>query len=46
MAEFAAKNLGAKTAVMYIDSSSDYSKSLGKVFKEKFEAAGAKVEVK
>ena len=43
MAEFAAKNLGAKTAVMYIDSSSDYSKSLGKVFKEKFEAAGGQV---
>ena len=28
---------------MYIDSSSDYSKSLGKVFKETFEAAGGKV---
>jgi branched-chain amino acid transport system substrate-binding protein len=33
----------AKTAVIYIDSSSDYSKSLGQVFKEKFEAAGGKV---
>ena len=43
MAEFAAKQLNAKTAVMYLDSSSDYSKSLGKVFKEKFEAAGGKV---
>src|SRR5574344_713138 len=43
MAEFAAKQLKAKTAVMYLDSSSDYSKSLGKVFKEKFEAAGGKV---
>lgn len=43
MAEFAAKQLKAKTAVMYLDSSSDYSKSLGKVFKEKFEANGGKV---
>ncbi|MCI6159619.1 MAG: ABC transporter substrate-binding protein [Selenomonadaceae bacterium] len=43
MAEFATKNLKAKTAVLYLDSSSDYSKSLGKVFKEKFEAAGGKV---
>lgn len=43
MAEFAVKELKAKTAVIYTDSSSDYSKSLGKVFKEKFEAAGGKV---
>jgi branched-chain amino acid transport system substrate-binding protein len=43
MAQFAAKDLKAKTAVLYLDSSSDYSKSLGKVFKEKFEAAGGKV---
>lgn len=43
MAEFAAKDLNAKTAVLYLDSSSDYSKSLGKIFKEKFEAAGGKV---
>lgn len=43
MAEFAAKDLTAKTAVLYLDSSSDYSKSLGKIFKEKFEAAGGKV---
>jgi branched-chain amino acid transport system substrate-binding protein len=43
MAQFAAKDLQAKTAVLYIDSTSDYSKSLGKVFKEKFEAAGGKV---
>ena len=34
MAQFASKELKAKTAVMYIDSSSDYSKSLGKVFQE------------
>ena len=43
MANFAVKELKAKTAVLYLDSSSDYSKSLGKVFKEKFEAAGGKV---
>jgi len=43
MATFATKTLKAKTAAIYIDSSSDYSKSLGKVFKEKFEAAGGKV---
>lgn len=43
MAKFAADNLKAKTAVIYVDSSSDYSKSLGAVFKEKFEAAGGKV---
>ena len=43
MAEFAAKDLNAKTAVLYLDSSSDYSKSLGKVFKDKFEADGGKV---
>ena len=43
MATFASKTLKAKTAVIYIDSSSDYSTSLGQVFKEKFEAAGGKV---
>ena len=43
MAEFAAKDLNAKTAVLYLDSSSDYSKSLGKVFKETFESLGGKV---
>ena len=43
MAQFAAKDLMAKTAVLYLDSSSDYSKSLGKIFKEKFEADGGKV---
>ena len=43
MAEFASKDLMAKTAVLYLDSSSDYSKSLGKIFKEKFEAAGGQV---
>ena len=43
MAQFAAKDLNAKTAVLYLDSSSDYSKSLGKIFKERFEADGGKV---
>ena len=43
MAQFARKDLNANTAVLYIDSSSDYSKSLGKIFKEKFEADGGKV---
>ena len=43
MATFAAKELKAKTAVVYVDNSSDYSKNLAKVFKEKFEAAGGKV---
>ena len=43
MAKFAIDNLKAKTAVIYIDNSSDYSKSLGQVFKEKFEAAGGTV---
>ncbi len=43
MAKFASENLKAKTAVIYYDNSSDYSKSLAKVFQEKFEAAGGKV---
>lgn len=43
MATFATKTLHAKTAAIFIDSSTDYSKSLGQVFKEKFEAAGGKI---
>lgn len=43
MAKFATENLKARTAVIYVDNSSDYSKSLGKVFKEEFEKAGGKV---
>ena len=43
MAQFAKDNLSAQTAVLYLDSSSDYSKSLGKVFREKFEADGGQV---
>ena len=34
MAQFASKDLNAKTAVLYLDSSSDYSKSLGKIVKQ------------
>ena len=45
MAQFASQELKSKTAAMFIDSSSDYSKSLGKVFKETFEAAGGKVVI-
>lgn len=43
MANFAAKTLNAKTAVIYLDSSTDYSKSLAAVFKQKFESLGGKV---
>lgn len=43
MAQFASKELQATRAVIYTDSSSDYSKSLGKIFKEKFEADGGVV---
>lgn len=43
MAQFARKDLEANKAVLYIDSSSDYSKSLGKIFKERFEADGGVV---
>ncbi len=43
MAQFARKDLNATKAVLYLDSSSDYSKSLGKIFKEKFEADGGTV---
>ena len=43
MAQFARKDLTANKAVLYLDSSSDYSKTLGKIFKEKFEADGGVV---
>lgn len=42
-AEFAAKTLKAKTAAIYIDSSSDYSKGLAEVFKKTFTDAGGKI---
>lgn len=43
MADFSAKNLHAKNAVVYIDNSSDYSKGLAKSFKTTFEGNGGKV---
>lgn len=43
MSSFAVKTLNAKTAAIYVDSSSDYSKSLAEVFTKQFEAAGGKV---
>lgn len=43
MAGFAAKTLQAKTAAIYVDSSSDYSKSLAEVFTKVFEENGGKV---
>lgn len=46
MANFASKSLQAKTAVIYIDSSSDYSKGLAQSFQETFEKNGGKVIAK
>lgn len=43
MANFATKTLNAKTAAIYVDASSDYSKSLAEVFTKIFEAQGGKV---
>ncbi len=43
MAKFAGTKLKVKTAAMYVDSSSDYSKGLAKAFKQNFEAAGGKI---
>lgn len=45
MAGFAAKTLQSKRAAVYVDSSSDYSKSLAEVFKKEFEKAGGQVVV-
>ncbi|WP_462410155.1 ABC transporter substrate-binding protein [Neobacillus sp. Marseille-QA0830] len=42
-AQFAAKDLKVKTAAIFIDSSSDYSKGLADSFKEKFAKEGGKV---
>lgn len=46
MAAFAAKDLKAKTAAIYYDASSDYSKSLTQVFEEFFAKDGGKVLAK
>ena len=43
MAEFAADNLGAKTAAIYKDASSDYAKGLAEYFKKTFEAKGGTI---
>lgn len=43
MADFSSKNLKAKTAVIYEDVSSDYSKGLTEFFKKTFEADGGQV---
>ena len=46
MANFASKSLQAKTAAIYIDNSSDYSKGLAQFFEESFIKNGGKVVVK
>lgn len=43
MANFAAKSLKAKTAVIYVDSSSDYSKGLSEAFEAQFVKNGGVV---
>ena len=43
MAEFAAKNLGAKNAAIYKDASSDYGKGLAEYFKKTFTASGGTI---
>ena len=43
MANYATKSLQAKTAVIYIDSSSDYSKGVAAAFEETFTKNGGKV---
>jgi branched-chain amino acid transport system substrate-binding protein len=43
MANFATNNLKAKTAAIMTDANSDYSKGLGEVFKQVFEANGGKI---
>lgn len=42
-ADFATKELGAKTAAIYVDTSSDYSKGLQKFFKETFTKNGGTI---
>ncbi|BBB90599.1 MAG TPA: ABC transporter substrate-binding protein [Methylomusa anaerophila] len=46
MADFATKTIKAKTAAIYIDNSSDYSKGLAEVFEKSFTAAGGKIVAK
>lgn len=46
MANFAAKDLKAKTAAIYVDSSSDYSKALAQVFEQTFTKNGGTIVAK
>lgn len=46
MASFASKSLKAKTAAIYTDNSSDYSKGLTEVFEKSFTEMGGKVVAK
>lgn len=46
MANFAAKSIKAKTAAVYIDNSSDYSKGLAQAFEESFVKNGGKIVAK
>jgi branched-chain amino acid transport system substrate-binding protein len=46
MANFAAKTLKAKTAVIYIDNSSDYAKGLAQFFEESFVKNGGQILAK
>ncbi len=43
MANFALKNLGAKTAAIFLDSANDYSMGLAKFFKASFVKGGGKI---
>lgn len=42
-ANFAAEELGVKTAAIYADNASDYAKGLASAFRETFEAAGGEI---
>lgn len=46
MADFAVKSVKAKTAAIYIDNSSDYSKGLAEVFEASYTQAGGKIVAK
>ena len=46
MANFATKTMKAKTAAIYIDNSSDYSKGLAQFFEESFLKSGGKIVAK
>jgi ABC-type branched-chain amino acid transport systems, periplasmic component len=46
MAKFAIESMGVKTAAIYVDNSSDYSKGLAQFFEEAFTKAGGQVVIK